>query len=46
MELEEWNVEKGALQAFRDLEIRFCTSIKVVPIELLHRTLLRIEVLP
>ncbi|RVW25368.1 Disease resistance protein RPP8 [Vitis vinifera] len=23
-QLEEWNVEKGALQALRDLEIRFC----------------------
>ena len=44
--LEEWYVEKGALQALRDCEIRFCTSLKMLPTELLHRTLLKIEVLP
>ncbi|RVW91828.1 putative disease resistance protein [Vitis vinifera] len=27
-QLEEWNVEKGALRALRDLEIRFCRSLK------------------
>ncbi|RVW73485.1 hypothetical protein CK203_057935 [Vitis vinifera] len=40
------NVEKGALQALRDLEIRFCRSLKILPAELLHRTLLKIEVIP
>ncbi|KAL6343352.1 hypothetical protein AAG906_022935 [Vitis piasezkii] len=45
-QLEEWNVEKGALQALRDLEIRFCRSLKILPAELLHRTLLKIEVIP
>ncbi|KAL6342577.1 hypothetical protein AAG906_012434 [Vitis piasezkii] len=45
-QLEELNVEKGALQALRDLEIRFCRSLKILPAELLHRTLLKIEVLP
>ncbi|KAJ9701582.1 hypothetical protein PVL29_006805 [Vitis rotundifolia] len=45
-QLEEWNVEKGALQALRDLEIRSCRSLKILPAELLHRTLLQIEVIP
>ncbi|KAL6342644.1 hypothetical protein AAG906_012509 [Vitis piasezkii] len=45
-QLEEWNVEKGALQALRDLEIRVCRSLKILPAELLHRTLLKIEVIP
>ncbi|KAJ9701550.1 hypothetical protein PVL29_006773 [Vitis rotundifolia] len=45
-QLEEWNVEKGALQDLRDLEIRFCRSLKMLPVELLHRTLLKIEVIP
>ncbi|RVW19718.1 Disease resistance RPP8-like protein 3 [Vitis vinifera] len=45
-QLEEWNVEKGALQALRDLEIRFCRSLNILPAELLHRTLLKIEVIP
>ncbi|WJZ88184.1 hypothetical protein VitviT2T_007512 [Vitis vinifera] len=45
-QLEEWNVEKGALQALRHLEIRFCRSLKILPAELLHRTLLKIEVIP
>ncbi|XP_059593151.1 putative inactive disease susceptibility protein LOV1 [Vitis vinifera] len=45
-QLEEWNVEKGALQALRDLEIRFCRSLKILPAEFLHRTLLKIEVIP
>ena len=45
-QLEELNVEKGALQALRDLEVRFCRSLKILPAELLHRTLLKIEVLP
>ena len=45
-QLEEWNLEKGALQLLRDLEIRFCTSLRVIPAELLHRTLLKIEVIP
>ncbi|KAJ9701570.1 hypothetical protein PVL29_006793 [Vitis rotundifolia] len=44
-QLEEWNVEKGALQALPDLEIRFCRSLKILPAELLHRTLLEIEVI-
>eukprot|EP00261_Vitis_vinifera_P019972 XP_010650657.2 PREDICTED: probable disease resistance RPP8-like protein 2 [Vitis vinifera] len=44
-QLEQWNVEKGALQALRDLEIRFCRSLKILPAELLHRTLLKIEVI-
>ena len=45
-QLEEWNVDKGALQDLRDLEIRFCRSLKMLPVELLHRTLLKIEVIP
>ncbi|KAJ9701584.1 hypothetical protein PVL29_006807 [Vitis rotundifolia] len=45
-QLEDWNVEKGALQALRDVEIRFCRSLKILPAELLHRTLLKIEVIP
>ncbi|RVW25360.1 putative disease resistance protein [Vitis vinifera] len=45
-QLEEWNIEKGALQALRDLEIRFCRSLNILPAELLHRTLLKIEVIP
>ncbi|KAJ9701579.1 hypothetical protein PVL29_006802 [Vitis rotundifolia] len=45
-QLEEWNVEKGALQALRDLEIRFCTRLKILPAELLHRTLSKFEVIP
>ena len=45
-QLEEWNVEKGALQSLIDLEIRFCSSLKVLPEELLPRTLLKIEVIP
>ncbi|RVW68106.1 Disease resistance protein RPP8 [Vitis vinifera] len=44
-QLEEWNVEKGALRALRDLEIRFCRSLKILPAELLHRTLLKIEII-
>ncbi|XP_034680919.1 probable disease resistance RPP8-like protein 2 [Vitis riparia] len=44
-QLEEWNVEKGALRALRDLEIRFCRSLKIIPAELLHRTLLKIEII-
>ncbi|KAL6342401.1 hypothetical protein AAG906_009074 [Vitis piasezkii] len=44
-QLEEWNVEKGALQALRHLEIRFCRSLKILPAELLHRTLLKIEII-
>ncbi|XP_010650657.3 probable disease resistance protein At1g58602 [Vitis vinifera] len=44
-QLEQWNVEKGALQALRDLEIRFCRSLKILPAELLHRTLLKIEII-
>ena len=44
-QLEKWNVEKGALQALRDLEIRFCRSLKILPAELLHRTLLKIEII-
>ena len=43
-QLEEWDVEKGALQALRDLEIWFCTSLKMLPAELQARTLLKIEV--
>ena len=43
--LEEWDVERGTLQALRDCEIRFCTSLKMLPAKLLHRTLLEIEVL-
>ena len=45
-QLEEWDVEKGALQALRDLEIRFCTSLKMLSAELQSRTLLKIEVKP
>ena len=30
-QLEEWNVEKGALPALQDLEIRFCTTLKMLP---------------
>ena len=44
-QLEKWNVEKGALQALRDLEIRFCRSPKNLPAELLYRTLLKIEII-
>ncbi|XP_034681062.1 probable disease resistance protein At1g58602 [Vitis riparia] len=44
-QLEEWNVEKGALRAVRDLEIRFCRSLKILPAELLHKTLLKIEII-
>ena len=39
-------MEKGALLSLIDLEIRFCSSLKVIPTELLHRTLLKIEVKP
>ena len=39
-------MEKGALQSLIDLEIRFCSSLKVLPEELLPRTLLKIEVIP
>ena len=45
-QLEEWNVEKGSLQALRFLEIRFCTSLKLLPTELPDRPLLKIEVIP
>ena len=45
-QLEEWNVEKGSLQALRYLEIRFCTSLKLLPTELPDRPLLKIEVIP
>ena len=46
-QLEKWNVEKGALQALLDLEIRLCQSLKELPVELQqHRTLLKIEVIP
>ena len=45
-QLEEWDVEKGAVQALRDLEIRFCTSLKMLSAELQARTLLKIEVKP
>ena len=38
-QLEEWYVENGALQALRDLEIRLCNSLKMLPVELLNRTL-------
>ena len=45
-QLEEWNVEKGSLQALRFLEIRFCTSLKLLPTELPDIPLLKIEVIP
>ena len=42
-QLEEWNVEEGALQALRDLEIRTCIRLKMLPKELLHRSLLELK---
>eukprot|EP00261_Vitis_vinifera_P019938 XP_010650613.1 PREDICTED: putative disease resistance RPP13-like protein 2 [Vitis vinifera] len=42
-QLEEWNVEEGALQALRDLEIRSCIRLKMLPKELLHRSLLELK---
>ncbi|RVW91996.1 Disease resistance protein RPM1 [Vitis vinifera] len=45
-QLGEWSVEKGALQALRDLEIRYCERLPMLPAELLHRTFLKIEVEP
>ena len=44
-QLEEWKVEKGALQAIRDLEIRYSERPLVVPEELSDRSpLLKIDI--
>ena len=44
-QLEEWKVEKGALQALQDLEIRYSESPPVLPVELLDRSpFLKIDV--
>ncbi|KAJ9701563.1 hypothetical protein PVL29_006786 [Vitis rotundifolia] len=46
-QLEEWKVEKGALQALRDLEIRYSERTPVLPEELLDRSpFLKIDVKP
>ena len=45
-QLGEWSVEKGALPALRDLEIRYCERLPMLPAELQHRTFLKIEVQP
>ena len=45
-QLGEWSVEKGALPALRDLEIRYCERLPILPAELQHRTFLKIEVQP
>ena len=42
-ELEEWNVEEGALRALRDLEIRSCPRLKMLPKELQHRNLMNLK---
>ena len=42
-QLEEWNVEKGALQGLRDLEVRSCIKLGVLPEELQHRSFLKRE---
>ena len=42
-QLEEWNVEKGALQGLRDLEVRSCIKLGVLPEELQHRSFLKLE---
>ncbi|XP_025014943.2 probable disease resistance RPP8-like protein 2 [Ricinus communis] len=31
MELEEWNVEEGALPSLKDLEIESCSNLKIIP---------------
>ena len=43
---QEWKVEKGALQALRDLEIRYSGKPSVVPEELvdMSRPFLKIDV--
>ncbi|KAJ9701553.1 hypothetical protein PVL29_006776 [Vitis rotundifolia] len=45
-QLGEWSVEIGALQALRDLEIRYCERLPMLPAEFVHRTFLKIEVEP
>ncbi|KAJ9701589.1 hypothetical protein PVL29_006812 [Vitis rotundifolia] len=42
-QLEEWNVEKGALLVLRDLEVRSCIKLDMLPEELQHRTFLKLE---
>ena len=42
-QLEEWNVEEGALQALRDLEIRGCMKLEMLPEALHHRALLKVK---
>ncbi|KAG8655446.1 putative disease resistance protein At1g59780 [Manihot esculenta] len=39
--LEEWNVEEGAMPNLRDLEIRRCTNLKMLPCGLQSMKLLR-----
>ncbi|RVW73477.1 Disease resistance protein RPM1 [Vitis vinifera] len=44
-QLEDWKVEKGALQALRDLEIRYSERTPILPEELLDRSpFLKIDV--
>ena len=42
-QLEEWNVEEGALQALRALDIRGCMRLKMLPEALHHRALLQVK---
>ncbi|RVW91970.1 hypothetical protein CK203_030229 [Vitis vinifera] len=42
-QLEEWNVEKGALQVLRELEVRSCRRLKTLPEELGQRIFLKAE---
>ena len=42
-QLEQWNVEVGALPSLRDLEIRSCTRLKMLPIGLKQRPFLELK---
>ena len=42
-QLEEWNVEERALGALRDLEIRSCMVLRMLPEGLRHRTFLELK---
>ncbi|RVW58041.1 putative disease resistance protein [Vitis vinifera] len=42
-QLEEWNVDEGALQALWDLDIRSCKRLKMLPEALRHRARLKLK---
>ena len=42
-QLEEWNVDEGAMEALWDIDIRSCKRLKMLPVVLQHRALLELK---